>query len=210
MAALSRHDPDAMLKDWADDAIMGYSGNIPGVSGTYAGIEAIRDFYRRDAEQFPKLDITPTHIAITVLLDLTGENVAIVSWDAGVTNRSGYSLRNRGVNVMRIRRGKVQHARVFTFADISLAYGSPRLRSASRTAAFGVSPTPTSRESSPRSAVAMSRASRSWITTVTQNSRRGWVGWRCLGMRAEPGRLVSPATTPHDGRTASSPGSDCR
>lgn len=115
MAALCRHDPDAMLKDWADDAVLEYPGDIPGVSGTYTGIEAIRDFYRRDSEQFPKLDITPTHVAVTDLLDLTGDNVAIVSWDADVTNRNGYSLRNSGVHVMRIRKGKVRHVRVFIF-----------------------------------------------------------------------------------------------
>ena len=115
MAALRRHDPDTMLKDWADDAILEYPGDIPGVSGTYTGIESIRDFYRRDSEQFTKLDIVPTHIAVTDPFDLIGDNTAIVSWDANVTNRDGYALRNSGVYVMRIRKGKVQHVRVFIF-----------------------------------------------------------------------------------------------
>lgn len=43
----------------------------------------------------------------------------------------------------------------------------------------GVSPTPTSRESSARSPVTMQRPSRSWMVTSTWKSSAGWVR-RCL------------------------------
>ena len=48
-------------------------------------------------------------------------------------------------------------------------------RCVSNTASRGVSPTPTSRESSPRSAVAMKRPSRSWTVTSTQKSGAAWM-----------------------------------
>ncbi len=115
MAALERHDLDALLKDWADDAVLEYPGDIPEISGTHSGIEAIRAFYRRDFEQFPELEITPTHIAVTNLFDFTGNNVAIVSWDADVTNKKGFSLKNKGVSVMQIRQGKIRRVRTFIF-----------------------------------------------------------------------------------------------
>jgi hypothetical protein len=78
LEALNRRDLDAFLENWADEAVLIYPGDIEGISGTHSGKEAIRAFYQRDMEQFPSLQITPKHVAVSNLFDLTGNNVLII------------------------------------------------------------------------------------------------------------------------------------
>ena len=115
MKALNQKNLDAFLKDWADEAVLVYPGDIPGISGTHTGKAAIREFYQRDFEQFPELQITPKHVAVTNLFDMTGNNVVIVDWEAEATNRDGFQIQNSGVSVMKIKGGKGVHIRQYIF-----------------------------------------------------------------------------------------------
>jgi ketosteroid isomerase-like protein len=113
--ALNKKDIDSYLKDWAEDAVMIYPGDVPGVSGTHNGIEAIRAFYKHEFEQFSSINLTPNNITVSNIFDLTGDNVVTVDWDAEVTNVNGYQIKNRGVTIMKFRRAKLLHAEMFVF-----------------------------------------------------------------------------------------------
>lgn len=115
MKAFHCRDLDAYLKNWAEDAEMVYPGDIPGISGTHKGKPAIREFYQRDFEQFPALNLTLIHVGIKNLFDLTGNNVLILNWEAEATNRDGYLIQNSGVNVMTVKGAKVTHVHTYIF-----------------------------------------------------------------------------------------------
>ena len=115
LEALNNRDIDAALKDWSDNAVLVYPGDIPGISGTHRGKAAIRAFYQRDFEQFPTLHLIPKQVAVTNLFDMTGNNVVIMSWDADATNRDGYRIQNSGVSVMEIQAGKLTHIQQYIF-----------------------------------------------------------------------------------------------
>jgi ketosteroid isomerase-like protein len=113
--ALNRKDIKEFLKDWADDAVMIYPGDVPGVSGTYKGKVAIRGFYKHEFEQFSNIHITPINIAVTNIFDLKGNNVVAVNWVVDVTNIDGYQINNGGVTIMKFQEGKLIHAKNFIF-----------------------------------------------------------------------------------------------
>ena len=113
--SLNNRDLDTFLKDFADDAVLMQPGGVPGVSGTHAGKPAIRAFYEYELEQFPKLRLSPKHIAIDNILDMTGNNVVIMHWEADMTNRDGFRLLNSGVSVMTFKARKVVHMQNFVF-----------------------------------------------------------------------------------------------
>jgi ketosteroid isomerase-like protein len=94
---------------------MVYPGDIPGISGTHKGKAAIRDFYQRDFEQFPDLQITIIHVGVKNLFDLTGNNVLILNWQVEATNRDGYQIKNNGVNVMTVKEARVTHVHTYIF-----------------------------------------------------------------------------------------------
>ena len=73
--SLNKRDIDTFLKGFADDAVLIQPGGVPGVSGTHTGKSAIRAFYEYELELFPKLRLSPKHIAIDNILDMTGNNV---------------------------------------------------------------------------------------------------------------------------------------
>lgn len=113
--ALDNHDLDGYLKDWAEDAVFVYPGDIPGISGIHSGKKAIRAFYEKDLEQFPKIHRTLKSISVARIFDFTGDNIATVHWEVEATNRTGYTIENSGVTVMTIRSGKVVHAHTYIF-----------------------------------------------------------------------------------------------
>ncbi len=114
-AAFNRRDLDTYLQNWSKDAILIYPGDIPGVSGTYEGIEAIREWYERDFEQFPTLQLSLESVAISNILDMTGNNVLAIHWKVKATNRQGKSIDNSGVNVIDIERGRVIRIQTYIF-----------------------------------------------------------------------------------------------
>ena len=113
--ALNRKDMDAYLKDWAQDAALVYPGDLPGISGTHKGIDAVREFYAREFQQFTRLRLTPKHIAVTNIFDMTGDNVVAIEWDAEITNIDGIHFKYSGVAMMTVRRRKVIRVVLYVF-----------------------------------------------------------------------------------------------
>jgi ketosteroid isomerase-like protein len=111
--AMNRHDLDALLKDYAEDATMDYPGDVEGVSGIITGKAAIRTWYQRYFDQFPIVHQTVKNIAVSHIFDLVGNNVIAVEWDAEVKNRDGLQVKNNGVSIIRSRRGKATHITVY-------------------------------------------------------------------------------------------------
>lgn len=112
--ALNRHDLNAFLKGWQDDATFIYPGDIS-VSGTYTGRDAIRAWFQNMLDQFPTIAFTVRHVAVSNLFDLTGNNVAIAEWNFKATNKDGFSVENSGVTVITARGGKVVHVKDYIF-----------------------------------------------------------------------------------------------
>jgi uncharacterized protein (TIGR02246 family) len=112
--AMNRHDLEAFLKNYSDDAAFVYPGDI-GPSGTYTGKEAIRALFQRFFEQFPTIRFTVKHVAVTNLFDMTGSNVTAAHWEVDVTNRDGLAAHNSGVTVITSRRGQAVHVQDFIF-----------------------------------------------------------------------------------------------
>jgi ketosteroid isomerase-like protein len=113
--AINRRDLDAYLKDWTDDAVLVYPGQIPGAGGTHQGKAAIREFYEHDLEQFPKMKIRLSHIGVENIFDLFGNNTIFVEWEADVTNRDGFRIQNNGLSVLKVKGGKIFHLRMYIF-----------------------------------------------------------------------------------------------
>ncbi len=112
--ALNRHNLQAWLKGWADDATFVYPGNVA-LSGTHRGKEVVRAFFERYFEQFPTVHFTAKHIAISNVLDMTGTNVVAVNWEAEATNRDGMTIYNSGVSVTTLRWGKIVRMQEYIF-----------------------------------------------------------------------------------------------
>jgi ketosteroid isomerase-like protein len=111
--AMNRHDLDALLKDYAEDATMVYPGDVEGVSGTFTGKTTLRAWYQHYFDQFPVVHQTVKNIAISNIFDFIGNNVIAVEWEVEVKNRDGLQVMNNGVSIIRSRRGKATHITVY-------------------------------------------------------------------------------------------------
>jgi ketosteroid isomerase-like protein len=111
--AMNRHDLDALLKDYAEDVVMVYPGDVEGVSGTTTGKPALRDWYQRYFDQFPVVDQRVRHIAVSNIFDMVGNNVTAVDWEVDVVNRGGLEVHNGGVSIITSRLGKATDVAVF-------------------------------------------------------------------------------------------------
>lgn len=113
--AFNRRDLDSYLQNWAQDAILIYPGDIPGVSGRHEGMEAIRAWYERDFDQFPTLQLSLEDVAVSNILDMVGNNVIAVHWKANAVNKGGKAIQNSGVNIIKVERGKVVRFQTYIF-----------------------------------------------------------------------------------------------
>jgi ketosteroid isomerase-like protein len=114
--AMNRHDLDALLKGYADDVTLVYPGDVVGVSGRFTGRDAVRAWYQRYFEQFPVVHQTVKAIGVSNILDLVGNNVIAVQWEAEVVNRAGLRVCNDGVSIVTARLGKATHIQVYMSA----------------------------------------------------------------------------------------------
>ena len=115
MEAFQCRDMDTFLENWAEDVELVYPGDIPGISGTHKEKAAIRDFWKRDFEQFPALKVTLNHVGVKDLFDMTGNNILFIHWQADATNRDGYRIQNSGIHVMTVKGGKVTRVQTYIF-----------------------------------------------------------------------------------------------
>ena len=104
--AMNRHDLQAIMADWDDDAVFIYPGDIP-ASGTYRGKDVIEAWFGRYFEQFPEVRFKVLDVCVRDLFDPVGNNVIIGHWNVQVTNREGQTGGWSGVSVFTLERGKV-------------------------------------------------------------------------------------------------------
>lgn len=106
-----RRDLDALRAVFAEDATMIYPGK-----GTFTGRPAIVEFYRHFLETFPKVEATVHAAAVENLFDFVGSNVMATCFEVHTTNRAGVTFTQEGMQLIRMRRGKITFLRYF-FAD---------------------------------------------------------------------------------------------
>ena len=104
--AMNRHDLQAVMADWHDDAVFAYPGDIP-ASGTYKGKSVIEAWFDRYFEQFPEVRFEVLDVCVRDLFDLVGNNVIIGHWNVQLTNREGQTGSWSGVSIFTLQRGKV-------------------------------------------------------------------------------------------------------
>ncbi len=102
---LSRHDLTKFMAGWAEDGTFTFPGNTS-MSGEMKGKEAIKAWFAKMMEQFPRIDFTVKEVFISDIFALGATNSIAVEWDVSETNREGKEFRNSGVTTIRIKGGK--------------------------------------------------------------------------------------------------------
>jgi ketosteroid isomerase-like protein len=105
---------DKFMEKWAEDAAIIYPDNLA-VGGETKGKEAIREWYQKDWEQFPKESFEVKNVCIENMFALGGTNVVTVEWSVKGENRNQEKFTNGGVSVIHLSRGKVTLMRVYIF-----------------------------------------------------------------------------------------------
>ncbi len=120
--ALNNHDLDTFISGWHENGTFIYPGDLS-VSGTFQGKDTVRGWFENLFRQFPEIQFTLNHICVDRLFDMTGTNTIAAQWDIEVTNRSGIKTQNIGINIIKIRNGKVIEVRDFFFYPERLKIG---------------------------------------------------------------------------------------
>jgi uncharacterized protein (TIGR02246 family) len=94
-AAFLAGDADGMLAVMADDVEVRFLGQ-----GTFRGIPAVRRFMRFSAGLLRDVDFRIRHTIID------GEAAAVI-WDESATTAAGEPWENHGVDVIRVRSGRI-------------------------------------------------------------------------------------------------------
>lgn len=103
--SITRHDLDAFLANWAEDATFIYPGS-QAISGEVKGKKAIEERYRKFVQQFPLTSFTVKNICVQNIFALGGTNVLAVEWDIKLSNREGESFENSGVTMINLKKSK--------------------------------------------------------------------------------------------------------
>lgn len=112
--ALNRGDLDAVLEDWADDAVLVYPGDVS-ASGETRGKEAIRAWFENWRRTFPELRFTITGIHFGREVGPTGSTSVAVETRARGRNRFGAEVEGHGITVFTIEDRKIVRVRDFIF-----------------------------------------------------------------------------------------------
>lgn len=121
-SSLNQKDLTRFLKDWHDDAVFQYPGDLS-VSGTYEGKAMITTWFEKMFSQFSSIHFTPRHICVENLFDVLGSNTLIVQVDIQLTNKHGVEIENSAAIFLRLKHGKVVAARDYFFFPERLATG---------------------------------------------------------------------------------------
>lgn len=110
-----QRDPDTLLRAWADDAVFEFGG-ASGISGRFAGKDAIRGWFDRWFARMNALEMTIRHVGVTAPWALGRSNTVMVEWTAEETSH-GVRVHSEGVTVYDVRRGKIVRARNYLFDE---------------------------------------------------------------------------------------------
>lgn len=114
LADLSNRDLDSFMDAWGEEVVFHYPGKAV-VSGTFTGRATVRAWFERMLKQYPEIAFTVTGVSVQNLFDLMGNNVAVAEWDIRLTRNDGKVFENKGISVVRLRRGKAVVVRDFIF-----------------------------------------------------------------------------------------------
>ncbi len=114
MDAMSRKDLAAVMRSWADDAVLDFMGHTP-ISGRYRGRPAIEGFFRRVFEGTEAIRVTVRHMAFANPVGLTYDNTVYIEFVVDATNRDGVTIHDERIAVFEYRRGKVVAMREWAF-----------------------------------------------------------------------------------------------
>lgn len=112
--ALNRGDLDAVLEDWADDAVLVYPGDVS-ASGETRGKDAIRAWFENWRRTFPEFRFTIIGIHIGRASGPAGSTSVAVETLARGRNRFGAEVGGHGITVFTIGNGKIVRVRDFIF-----------------------------------------------------------------------------------------------
>ena len=113
--ALQAHDLDTFMRNFDDDIVFIYPGDIDGVSGTHRGREAVREFFDHWVDQFPIVRFDVKEVMLARSFDLVGTNTVAVESTIEATNRQGDQGAAELVTVIELRRGRVVRIQDYIF-----------------------------------------------------------------------------------------------
>jgi len=87
-AMWNRGDIESMLANWADESVFSYPADVS-VGGAIVGKKAIREFYQRFMQQFPKRKFVLRNICVGDISLARGKAVAVIEARAELTNKDG-------------------------------------------------------------------------------------------------------------------------
>ena len=116
--ALNRHDINAFMNTWAEDATYIFPGNLS-ISGETKGKEAIRELFQKYLDKFPLINFIVKNIYIQNIFALGSTNVIAVEWDVKYKNQEGEEFDNSGVTIIHVEKGKAILVREYIF-DVEL------------------------------------------------------------------------------------------
>ena len=114
MDDLNKRNKDKIISRYADDAVIIYPGNMS-VSGRRQGKEAVQEFFDKYFDQFPQEHCVARNTYIKNILALGLSNTVAIEFEKSVTNKAGEVFENRGMSVLKIRRGKVVQMQDYYF-----------------------------------------------------------------------------------------------
>jgi ketosteroid isomerase-like protein len=118
-ASFGGRNLDKFLDNFADNAAIIYPHNLA-AGGEIRGKEAIREWYRKDWEQFPEETFKVETVCVEDMFAVGATNVFTVEWSVVGKNKEHVEFSNRGISVISLVKGKVAQMRVFIF-DMDLA-----------------------------------------------------------------------------------------
>jgi len=98
-------DTDALLKDWADDAVWDGTSEL-GVGQTIKGKKAIADWFHRWEQDFPKRKLVVKNVCLKGSFLPAPNNVEIVDWTCWEADKQGREYKYDGATTIVIRNMK--------------------------------------------------------------------------------------------------------
>jgi uncharacterized protein len=112
--AMNRMEVDALLEDWADDAVFEYPGRST-LAGRFEGKEAIRDWFVQRFARLQRVHYTLVHVSVAELFALGGTNTLLVEWLLTEERPDGTVSHLSGVTSAHLHAGKVVQVRDYVF-----------------------------------------------------------------------------------------------
>lgn len=111
---LNRRDLPSYLRDWEEEAVFIYPGNIS-VSGEQHGKAKVEKWWLHFFDHFPSSRFTSRGIYLKRPLSLWPSNELMVHWEVQVANRQGREFRNSGVSFVQVVNGKIIYFKDYIF-----------------------------------------------------------------------------------------------